>query len=147
MRRQFLQKIHFTVLEISYVLARSLVLRRKRHFLDFQRAKNNTPNLRCAPIFNAQKCDIKVGIKFEIIRRYKQDDIKYKLTDLQQRGCWWQMLFTPALPITRQKLQDYFEGYSEFYLKIVVYVFNDFSQNPSSYSAELGRHRYMCTDI
>ena len=48
-----------------------------------------------------------------------------------------QLLITAALPIARQKLQDYFEGYSEFYLKIVVYIFNDFSRNPSRYSAEL----------
>jgi len=52
--------------------------------------KNNTPNLRRALIFNSQNFDINVGIKFEIIRQYKQDDIKYKLTDTQQTdgGRW-----------------------------------------------------------
>jgi hypothetical protein len=82
--------------------------------------KNNRPNLRRALIFNSQNCDINVGIKFEIIRQYKQDDIKYKLTDIQQRYRRWRMLITPALPIARRKLQDYFERYPEFYLKIVV---------------------------
>ena len=74
--------------------------------------KNNTPHLRHALIFNSQNCDIKVGIKFEIIRQYKQDDIKYKLTDTQQTDRRWQMVITAALPIARHKLQDYFEGYS-----------------------------------
>ena len=37
----------------------------------------------------------------------------------------------------RAKLQDYLEGYSGFYLKIVVCLFNDFSRNPSRYSAYL----------
>jgi hypothetical protein len=32
---------------------------------------------------------MKVGLKFEIIRKYKKDDIKYKLTDIKQRDRWW----------------------------------------------------------
>jgi len=98
----FCKQIYFTVLEISYVLARPLVLRRKRYFLDFRITKNITPILRRALIFNAQKRDIKVGIKIEIITQYIQDDIKHKLTDIKKR----QLLITPALPIARQKLQD-----------------------------------------
>ena len=47
-----------------------------------------------------------------------------------------QLLITAALPFARQKLQDYFEGYLEFHLKIDVYIFNEFSGNPSRYSAE-----------
>jgi hypothetical protein len=47
------------------------------------------------------------------------------------------LFITSALPIARQKLQNYFEGYSEFYSKIVFYLFNDFSRNLSTYSAEL----------
>jgi hypothetical protein len=46
------------------------------------------------------------------------------------------MVITPALPIAGQKLQDYLEGYSGFYFKIVICLFNDFSPNPSRYSAE-----------
>jgi hypothetical protein len=48
-----------------------------------------------------------------------------------------QLLITPALSIARQKLQDYFEGYPEFHLKIFVYLFHEFSRNPSRYSAEI----------
>jgi hypothetical protein len=40
--------------------------------------KNKTPNLRRALIFNSQKCDIQVGIKWEIM--------KYELTDIQQKA-------------------------------------------------------------
>jgi len=59
-----------------------------------------------------KKCDIKVGIKFEIKRQYKQDNIKYKLTDIQQRDRRWQMVITLELKIASQILQDYFQGYS-----------------------------------
>jgi hypothetical protein len=80
--------------------------------------KNNTPSLRLALKFNSQKCEKYVVIKFEIIRQQKQDNIKYKLTDIKQRDSWWQMVITPALSIAGQKLHDYFKGYSEVYLKI-----------------------------
>jgi hypothetical protein len=48
-----------------------------------------------------------------------------------------QPLITPALPIARQKLENYFEGYSEYYLKIIVYLFHELSRNPSRHSAHL----------
>ena len=48
-----------------------------------------------------------------------------------------QLLSTQAIPNARQKIQDYFERYSEFYLKIVVYVCHNFSRKPSIYSAYL----------
>ena len=50
-----------------------------------------------------------------------------------------QLLITAALPIARQKLQDYFEGYSEFYLKVVVHLLNEFSRNPQDIL-----HTYGC---
>ena len=99
-------------------------MRGKGYFVRFVKNENNTPNLRRALIFNSQKCDMKVGIKCEITR-------KHKLTDIAKR----QLLITAALPFARQKLQDYFEGYSEFHLKIDVYISNEFSGNPSTYSA------------
>jgi hypothetical protein len=74
--------------------------------------KNNTSNLRCSLIFNSQICDIKVGLKCEIIR-------KFQLTDIQRRDSCWQTLIIPALPIARQTLRDYFEGYSEFYFQLM----------------------------
>jgi hypothetical protein len=83
----------------------------KKDIFRFAKNENNTPNLRRALLFNSQnKCNKNVGIKFEIIKQYKQDDIKYKLTDLKQRDSWWQMLFTAALTNARQKITGFFRG-------------------------------------
>ena len=61
-----------------------------------------------------------------------------KETQTDRHTANWQLLIAPALPIGRQKLQDYFEGYSEFYLKnVLVNLFHDFYRIPSRYSAEL----------
>jgi hypothetical protein len=35
--------------------------------------------------------------------QYKQDDIKYKFTDIKQRGTWWQKVIIPAMPIAGKK--------------------------------------------
>jgi hypothetical protein len=58
---------------------------RKKIFLDFGRMNNKALNFRCALIFNSQKCDLKVAFKFEIIKHYTQEDIKYNFTDIQTR--------------------------------------------------------------
>jgi len=100
--------------------------------------KNNKPNLRRVLIFSSQNCDIKVSLKCEKIR-------KYKLTNIQKR----QLLITPALPIARQKLQDYFERYSELYLKIDVYysmISRGTSKDillKSGWEAKLHVHRHL----
>jgi len=125
----FCKQIHFTVIEISFVLARPFVLRGNLYFLDFRRTKNNTRNLRDALIFNSQKCDINIGLKCEIMR-------KYELTDIQQRGTWWQKDIIPALPIAGQNYRIILTDIRKL-LKFVVYIFRDFSRNPSRYSAKL----------
>jgi hypothetical protein len=56
------------------------------------------------------------------------------MTDIQTKR---HLFIPPALSIARQKLQDYFGGYSEFYLKIDVYIFHELSRNHSRHSAHL----------
>ena len=68
--------------------------------------------------------------------QYKQDDIKYKLTDLKQRDSWWQMGFSPALPIARKKITGLFRRLFGILFKFIVYLFNYFSRNPSRNSAK-----------
>jgi hypothetical protein len=84
-----------------------------------------------------------------MIKQFKRNDIKYKLTDIKQRDSWWQMVFTAALQIARQKLQDYFERNSEILFKNYCLYIQRFLVEPLKiFCGTLAvRHRYMCIDI
>ena len=72
--------------------------------------------------------------------QYKQDDIKYKLTDLKQRDSWWQMGFSPALPIARKKITGLFRRLFGILFKFIVYLFNYFSRTPQEILRKTGCH-------
>ena len=97
--------------------------------------KINTPNVRRAFIFSAQKCDIKLGIQFEQIQTDRYTTNR-------------RLLITPTLPTAGQKLQERLRDIRNFIVICFLFFQRFLPENLKIFCDTLvGRHRYMCIDV